>query len=795
MVMPRNGRMRCSWYTLCLVLCLGCIIPAGAVTINQVENGIISPDDAQDIADATLVEFILSGSPGLESGLWDNAVIGEDPVVIHDLTGQPLFFQFPVLKDGISVGTIKASASTVLPSSVIAMSLKPPYYTQEEVTKSAEAFLLREYPGSEILSTSIICYSYPKIGQKISFIPEKGSNPQEIILDISTGEPVDDTATWSYYRAIPESAIIKNRDQWIKERAIDSTVLAEARKGRMEKPSSLQDIDLQKLAGTLRSIPEYGTWIDTRFNQGTTDAEITDKAGSKTLSMTLHPQQKDTWCTVATIQMISEYYGFSFTQSYIAQKTHTTGSDGTITVNEIAFFKDYVNQKDTHSDSSETFEEERAELAASRPFDSSVYSGKNVHARVCAGYDDNWGRSRLYIYDPWPVNGGDIYWESFSDQSHFEDVFIKGGSLGPVASFTYTVNGKTVTFKDTSTGSPTAWYWTFGDGTTASTQNPSHTYSNTGSYTVTLTASNNVDSSSASASVNIIGSATSPIYTYKPPTYIAKPLPTYIAKPLPTYIAKPTIKPSVQPSSSSSPVASFTHSVNGNTVTFKDTSTGNPTKWAWTFGDGMTSSVQNPSHTYSNEGTYTVTLQASNSAGSSSTSSSVKIVGSATSPTYRYTRHTYSFTRPTNIPQPTIKPSVQTDPSIIVKTYSVGSTLIDVSYPKEATPVIIYKNGLPDKYRWDYSVTFKDCTGDGFSFQNKQRYYYTASGELYTTRSEMETYEEYVKPYDTLTDEQWLQCSYDECTFCGGKVKFTYYGQNNYGTSFEIPVNINLKSP
>lgn len=52
------------------------------------------------------------------------------------------------------------------------------------------------------------------------------------------------------------------------------------------------------------------------------------------------------------------------------------------------------------------------------------------------------------------------------------------------------------------------------------------------------------------------------------------------------------------------------------TVQFTDQSTGNPTGWSWTFGDGGTSSVQSPAHTYSVAGTYTVALTASNSAGS-----------------------------------------------------------------------------------------------------------------------------------------------------------------------------------
>lgn len=68
------------------------------------------------------------------------------------------------------------------------------------------------------------------------------------------------------------------------------------------------------------------------------------------------------------------------------------------------------------------------------------------------------------------------------------------------------------------------------------------------------------------------------------------------------------------------PTASFTRTPGGGTspvqVAFTDTSTGTPTGWAWDLGDGTTSTAQHPMHTYTTPGTYTVTLTATNAAGS-----------------------------------------------------------------------------------------------------------------------------------------------------------------------------------
>ena len=55
------------------------------------------------------------------------------------------------------------------------------------------------------------------------------------------------------------------------------------------------------------------------------------------------------------------------------------------------------------------------------------------------------------------------------------------------------------------------------------------------------------------------------------------------------------------------PIAGFSQSISGKTVQFTNTSA-NATIYAWTFGDGATSALANPGHTYVNNGSYTVRL-------------------------------------------------------------------------------------------------------------------------------------------------------------------------------------------
>jgi PKD repeat protein len=57
-----------------------------------------------------------------------------------------------------------------------------------------------------------------------------------------------------------------------------------------------------------------------------------------------------------------------------------------------------------------------------------------------------------------------------------------------------------VSFTDTSTGQPTSWSWNFGDGGTSTAQNPSHTYTTAGTYTVSLQVTNSTGTNTVTKS-------------------------------------------------------------------------------------------------------------------------------------------------------------------------------------------------------------------------------------------------------------------------------------------------------
>jgi len=167
--------------------------------------------------------------------------------------------------------------------------------------------------------------------------------------------------------------------------------------------------------------------------------------------------------------------------------------------------------------------------------------------------------------------------------SNTKEDYITVTNIPPQADFTFTSDHPQaapldVQFTSTTTGTPYTLSWDFGDGNMAGdVDTPMHTYSEAGTYTINLTATNDGGSTSAIDTITVL-----------PP------------KPHSAFTASPT--------SGKYPLA----------VNFVDLSTGEGiNEWAWTFGDGGTSTSQNPLYAYAHVGLYEVRLTVTSPSGSS----------------------------------------------------------------------------------------------------------------------------------------------------------------------------------
>lgn len=140
--------------------------------------------------------------------------------------------------------------------------------------------------------------------------------------------------------------------------------------------------------------------------------------------VTLQAQSAPTYCAVASAKMILDYHGIVKTQDEIALVMQT-GPGGTMPAQQLA---GYATLSDNHylatNAAPATFDGIQEEIHASRP----GKSGIPGHARVATGWrldPANAQTQWIYIYDPWPVNQGQVYWEAWGSVVHTNFLSVK----------------------------------------------------------------------------------------------------------------------------------------------------------------------------------------------------------------------------------------------------------------------------------------------------------------------------------------------------------------------------------
>lgn len=237
-------------------------------------------------------------------------------------------------------------------------------------------------------------------------------------------------------------------------------------------------------------------------------------------------------------------------------------------------------------------------------------------------------------------------------------------AIPPVADFNASTNGLTASFANNSAGAVT-YLWDFGDGSNSTEANPVHDYATDGVYTVKLIATNAEGSNAAvrtvqagatppitvDFNVNASSGCTPLIVEFADAsvgaglTYLwsfpgGNPATSILPNPTVTYETGGSFNASLLISDgfssdfilksalitvAAAPEAAFTANVGPNgLVSFNNTSS-NANSYLWSFGDGTISTEASPTHTYSVEGNYGVTLFVSNTCGTDTFTQSLTV--------------------------------------------------------------------------------------------------------------------------------------------------------------------------
>ncbi|HEY7113140.1 MAG TPA: PKD domain-containing protein [Thermoanaerobaculia bacterium] len=153
----------------------------------------------------------------------------------------------------------------------------------------------------------------------------------------------------------------------------------------------------------------------------------------------------------------------------------------------------------------------------------------------------------------------------------------------------------------------------------------------------------------------------------------------------------------------------------GAPVQFQDTSSSSPTAWLWTFGDGTTSNLPNPTHVFPGEGFYPVTLQITDAGGSTQTTTTVEVLPPGTLRLLAQTGHPFDVTFEATDPHTGASGVGQAVPQNDVFGYFTVPAFATSGTSSHATPEVFVKMQDDRAAGMDFSVFWGGLTDLGYT--------------------------------------------------------------------------------
>src|SRR5678815_1615820 len=277
---------------------------------NDEDEHLTPRQDLLEHSALAVVRQAAAGVPGMAG--WLAGRVQKEPVRIYDINGKLLFLDFAIARGSDVFGYVRTAASQVIGAPVLAIEMGPRSWNFEAAVRRLKPRVKKEFPKARLSEPVLVCYSYPKLGVMFTVQDE---NRTRLIYDVADLARINDrperpdnegSFAWSYYESIA------NDDQRTRLRRFKAADAARLRIASRLRASLV----------SARALDSVASRVAVRFSRTTTKllqfcSHYAYNAARGHHCFSLHGQQVDDYCAVATCQMILCYYRYYFTQDQI----------------------------------------------------------------------------------------------------------------------------------------------------------------------------------------------------------------------------------------------------------------------------------------------------------------------------------------------------------------------------------------------------------------------------------------------------------------------------------------------
>lgn len=352
----------------------------------------------------------------------EGARIDDVGTIIHDLDGEPLFRRLPLVRQRVVIGHADVAVRDLFPEPLLAIHFGSGW-SESSLLRRAIVALRRQNPELRFDETRFVAYSYPKLA--VQFLQQKR---EVAMLELHSWlkVPAAQTDARGEYGLQRRSLSRELNDDTRKRHAEDF-----AKRTAFWDSSDFRTIEPRAIAiSTLARLDARLLLTDTR------EIHYAPRTDDHHICYELRGQQTGVWCVAASVEMLLNFYRWTYDQPRIASELDLgTCSDpnGLPYGDEIKVVNTLealsANSLDADMTASPNWALFRDELRQHRPLISFVPG----HSRTVAGYTETLislttelPYRGLLIYDPWPPTdcdhpeaGGTITsWENFRTHTY-----------------------------------------------------------------------------------------------------------------------------------------------------------------------------------------------------------------------------------------------------------------------------------------------------------------------------------------------------------------------------------------